>query len=89
MTASSAGRTPARSASTSSDAWPLAPGSWNVHGQFTFIEQGYPAFRSPYQGPNSLSGGGQAQDTASTTAFVGFRPWDGTEIYVDPEITQG
>ncbi len=76
-------------ASTSSDAWPLAPGSWNVHGQFTFIEQGYPAFRSPYQGPNSLSGGGQMQDTASMTGFVGFRPWDGTKIYVDPEITQG
>ncbi len=71
------------------NSWPLAPGSWNVHGQFTFIEQGYPAFHSPYQGPNSLSGGGQAQDTASATGFVGFRPWDGTKIYIDPEITQG
>ena len=25
----------------------------------------------------------------STTAFIGFRPWDGTDIYIDPEITQG
>ena len=76
-------------ANTGSDAWPLAPGSWNVHGQFTFIEQGYPAFHSPYQGPNSLTAASQAQDTASMTGFVGFRPWDGTKIYVDPEITQG
>ena len=25
----------------------------------------------------------------SATAFAGFRPWNGTEIYVDPEIGQG
>ena len=42
-------------AKASSDAWPIAPDSWNIHGQFTSIEQGYPAFRSPYQGSNSLS----------------------------------
>ncbi len=72
-----------------SDSWPIAPGSWNVHGQFTAIEQGYPAFRSPYEGPNSLSGASQAKDTASATAFIGFRPWNGTDIYINPEITQG
>ncbi len=72
-----------------SDPWPLAPGSWNVHGQFTFIGQGYPAFRSPYQGANSLSGANQAKETMSNTAFIGFRPWDGTDIYINPEITQG
>jgi len=69
--------------------WPLAPGGWNVHGQFTAIEQGYPAFPSPYQGANSLSGANQAKNTVSATAFIGFRPWDGTEIYINPEITQG
>jgi len=63
--------------------------NWNIHGQFTFIEQGYPAFRSPYEGSNSLSGAGQAKNTASATAFIGFRPWDGTEIYVNPELMQG
>ncbi len=77
------------SANASSDPWPIAPGSWNVHGQFTFIEQGYPAFHSPYEGANSLSGASQAQNTVSATAFIGYRPWDGTEIYVNPEITQG
>jgi len=24
-----------------------------------------------------------------TAAFVGVRPWDGTDIYINPEITQG
>jgi high affinity Mn2+ porin len=73
----------------SSDPWLLAPGSWNVHGQFTFIEQGYPAFHSPYEGVNSLSGANQAKNTTTGTAFIGFRPWDGTDIYIDPEIDQG
>jgi high affinity Mn2+ porin len=73
----------------SGDQWLLAPDNWNVHGQFTAVEQGYPAFRSPYEGANSLSGANQAQNTVSATAFVGFRPWDGTDIYINPEITQG
>jgi high affinity Mn2+ porin len=76
-------------AGTSSDPWPIARDAWNIHGQFTFIEQGYPAFHSPYEGANSLSGASQAQNTVSATAFAGFRPWDGTEIYINPEITQG
>ncbi len=76
-------------ANARSDLWPITSGSWNVHGQFTVIEQGYPAFHSPYQGANSLTGPAQAQDTASTTAFIGFRLGEGTKIYVDPEITQG
>jgi high affinity Mn2+ porin len=73
----------------SSDPRPIALGVWNVHGQFTFIEQGYPAFHSPYEGPNSLSGANQAKDTASATAFIGYRPWESTDIYINPEITQG
>ena len=58
----------------SSDLWPIARGNWNIHGQFTAIEQGYPAFHSPYEGANSLSGGSQAQNTESATAFIGYRP---------------
>ena len=71
------------------DSWAIDPNSWNVHGQITFVEQGYPAFRSPYQGANSLTGASQIQNTTSATAFVGYRPWDGTEIYVNPELMQG
>src|ERR1700732_3943513 len=32
---------------------------WNVHGQTTLIAQGYPRIGSPYEGFNSLPGGGQ------------------------------
>ena len=63
--------------------------NWNVHGQFTFVQQGYPSFRSPYEGANSLQGKQQIDNTISTTAFVGFRPWSGTEIYINPELMQG
>ena len=69
--------------------WPIASDTWNVHGQFTFIGQGYGAFRSPYEGPQSLSGNNQFKETASATAFLGYRPWEGTEIYVNPELMQG
>jgi high affinity Mn2+ porin len=71
------------------DSWAIDPGSWNVHGQLNYIEQGYPAFRPPYQGANSLAGASQIQNTLSATAFLGYRPWDGTEIYVNPELMQG
>jgi high affinity Mn2+ porin len=45
----------------------------NFHGQATFVWQGYPAIQSPYQGPNSLPGGGQGRETADvrcTRAYV-------------------
>jgi high affinity Mn2+ porin len=71
------------------DSRAIDPYSWNVHGQLTLIEQGYPAFRSPYQGTNSLTGASQIQNTTSATAFVGYRPWDGTEVYINPELMQG
>jgi high affinity Mn2+ porin len=70
---------------------PDAPESknWNVHGQTTFIVQGYPGFRSPYQGANSLPGGGQTRETWTNTAFLGWRLWDGGEFYFNPELAQG
>jgi len=62
---------------------------WNVHAQTTFLPQAYPSFRSPYAGANSLPGRGQLQSTWTTTAFLGFRLWDGGEFYFDPELAQG
>lgn len=67
----------------------IASGDWNLHSQFTFIGQGYRAFRSPYEGENSLSGANQARNTTTLTAFLGLRPWSGGEIYLNPEIMQG
>lgn len=76
---------------TDADAQPRAAQSrdWTVHGQATYIEQAYPSFRSPYEGPNSLQGRSQIKNTVSATAFVGWRPMPGTEVYVNPELMQG
>jgi high affinity Mn2+ porin len=62
---------------------------WNVHAQTTFLPSVYPAFRSPYAGANSLPGGGLAQETWTTTAFLGVRLWQGGEFYFNPEMAQG
>ncbi len=61
----------------------------NFHGQTTFLEQGYPAIRSPYQGPNSLPGGGQGRETWDASLFAGVRLWRGAELWINPEIDQG
>jgi high affinity Mn2+ porin len=63
--------------------------NWTIHGQTTFIEQAYPRFRSPYQGQNSLPGGGQGRESWTSTAFMGWRLWEGGEFYFDPELDQG
>ena len=70
---------------------PFAPLADNVafHGQATFVDQGYPSFRSPYEGPNSLSGGGQNRETFDLTLFAGVRLWQGAEFWANPEIDQG
>src|SRR5579863_6706643 len=62
---------------------------FSVHGQATFTEQGYPAFRSPYQGTNSLNGAAQAKETFDTTLSVGVKLWQGAEFWANPEIDQG
>jgi high affinity Mn2+ porin len=62
---------------------------WNIHGQTTFIAQGYPRMRSPFEGPNSLPGGGQGRETLTADAFLGWRLWNGGELYFNPELAQG
>jgi high affinity Mn2+ porin len=62
---------------------------WNIHAQDTYVEQGYAAFRSPYEGANSLSGASQVKNTVSSTVFVDSRLWAGADLYFDPEIDQG
>jgi high affinity Mn2+ porin len=82
--------------------WPGSPGwtpkteltdpesnRWEIHGQTTFIGQGYPAFRAPYSGPNSLTPASQAQQTWSNSLFLNARLWQGGELYYNPELLQG
>ena len=61
----------------------------NFHGQATFVEQAYPAFRSPYQGVQSLPGGGEGRETWDVTLYAGVRLWRGAELWINPEIDQG
>jgi high affinity Mn2+ porin len=70
---------------------PAAPSPDNVdfHGQATFLWQGYPAFRSPYAGANSLPGDGQGRETSDATLYAGIRLWQGAELWINPEIDQG
>jgi high affinity Mn2+ porin len=63
--------------------------SWAIHGQSTLVDQYHPAFTSPYTGPNSLNSGSRGDETVDATLFVGFRPWSGAEIWLNPEMDQG
>lgn len=59
-----------------------------VHGQITTVVQGVGGFASPYAGDNSLTPR-QVKSTTDVTLFLGARPWQGAEVWVNPEIDQG
>jgi high affinity Mn2+ porin len=61
----------------------------NFHGQTTFTWQGYPAFRSPFEGSNSLPSSGEGRETWDATLYAGLRLWQGAELWLNPEIDQG
>lgn len=63
--------------------------TWNAHFQSTYIWQTKPAFHSPYEGPNSLSGARERTYSFTATAALGLRLGPKTEIYFDPEAAQG
>ena len=67
---------------------PLETDNFAVHGQTTLLEQYAFPFRAPYAGPNSLAPN-QGRETWDATAYLGWRPWAGAELWVDPEIDQG
>ena len=82
--------------------WPGSPGftpkssltdtesdRWELHGQTTFLPQGYPSFRAPYSGQNSLTPAPQLQETWSNSLYLNARLWDGGEVYYNPELLQG
>ena len=62
---------------------------WEIHGQTTYLPQGYPSFRALYSGPNSLSPAAQAKATWSNSLFLNARLWEGGEVYYNPELLQG
>ena len=62
---------------------------WEIHGQTTYLPQGYPGFRALYTGANSLTPAPQAQATWSNSLFLNVRLWEGGEVYYNPELLQG
>ncbi len=63
--------------------------NWLLHAQGTEVLQGQPGFHSPYSGPQSFPAGDHIRQTSSVDIFLGFRPWQSAEIYVDPQYYQG
>ena len=59
------------------------------HRTTTYIQQGYPAFRSPYLGDNSFTPWAQTRQTWTESAFLGVKLWQGGELYFNPELLQG
>ena len=57
--------------------------------QMTYNWQRHPAFNSPYDGLNSMSGDADKMYTLSLTAHWGVRLWSGGELYFNPEIASG
>lgn len=68
---------------------PAPPQTWNAHGQATYVWQDQSAMAARYSGPHSLSA--QHADSYSFTATLalGWRPWRGGEVYLNPEAAQG
>jgi high affinity Mn2+ porin len=61
---------------------------FSVHGQATLLSQYALPFRAPYGGQNSLASN-SGRETLDVDLYLGFRPWQGAEIWVNPEIDQG
>jgi high affinity Mn2+ porin len=62
---------------------------WAIHGQATYTQQLQPGFRSPFAGPQSLPADANGRETFDATVYLGFRPWQGAEIWFNPEADQG
>lgn len=67
---------------------PLETDWFILRGQTTYVQQYAAPFRVPYRGANSLLPN-QTRETWDVTFYVGIRPWDGGEFWINPEIDQG
>ncbi len=62
---------------------------WTARFQTTYVRQVKPPMHAAYSGTNSLQAEKEFSYTGTATAFLGIRPWQGGELYLNPEITQG
>ena len=67
--------------------------SYWMSGQTNIIFQAHPGFHSPYEGPNSLHGGGEYKTSLLGTLFLGYQPHRNirynTDFIVDFESAGG
>ena len=61
---------------------------WNAKFQATYIGQSKPSFNAPYSGTNSLISAREHAYSSTVTAYMGYRPWAGGELYFNPEMIQ-
>jgi hypothetical protein len=64
-------------------------GRFWISGQANVVFQWHPAFRSPYQGPNSMTPEAQSATTHIITLFTGFQLTHTTEVLADLEDATG
>lgn len=62
---------------------------WNAKFQSTYVWQKDAAFHSSYASINSLSQDSFKSYSFTATAAFGVRLWQGSELYLDPEVAQG
>ena len=62
---------------------------WNAKFQSTYVWQKDAAFHSPYSSVNSLSSDAHKSYSFTATAALGVRLWQGSELYLNPEVSQG
>lgn len=67
----------------------VTPETYAVHGQATLNWQFQPGFSSKFRGQQSLKPGANGRETFDATAFLGVRPWEGAELWFNPEVDQG
>jgi len=63
--------------------------TWAVHVQATDVLQYHPAFRSPYEGKNSLTGEAETSNTVNASLLAGVQPWKGGQFWFDLDMNQG
>jgi high affinity Mn2+ porin len=62
---------------------------WNLHYQFTAVDQYHPPFHALYSGPKSMQNTGESALTVTSTLFTGCRLWPGGSLYCNPEVAGG
>ena len=73
---------PCRADPNPSAASPPAPDKfWAIHVQATDVLQYHPAFNSPFEGANSLTGDQETANTVNASVFLGLQPWKGGRFW--------